>query len=129
MAEIVLYMSMSLDGFITGPSDGMEHPLGLNGFRLHHWLTSGGVEPESHRPSSEVSGKVFDDMMATEAVIAGRHTFDLAGRWGGDHHDGCRCSFPPMPRPTARHRARSGWSPMASSLASHRLRPPRVTGT
>lgn len=26
--------------------------------------------------------------MATGAVISGRRTFELAGRWGGDHHDG-----------------------------------------
>jgi hypothetical protein len=28
-------MSMSLGGFITGPNDDMEHPLALNGDRLH----------------------------------------------------------------------------------------------
>lgn len=26
-------------------------------------------------------------MMATGAVITGRHTFDYAGQWAGDHHD------------------------------------------
>jgi dihydrofolate reductase len=31
---------------------------------------------------------VFDEMMATGAVIAGRRTFDLARGWDGDHHDG-----------------------------------------
>jgi hypothetical protein len=73
-------MSMSLDGFITGLSDGLEHPLGLNRFRLHDRVSSGGGDPESHRPSSEVSGKVLDEMMASGAVIAGRRTFDLVGR-------------------------------------------------
>jgi dihydrofolate reductase len=36
---------------------------------------------------SEVSGKVFDEMMATGAVIAGRRTIDPAGGWGSHHHD------------------------------------------
>jgi hypothetical protein len=45
MAKIVLDMSMSLDGFITGPDDGMENPVGVDGHRLHDWLKdgSGGV--------------------------------------------------------------------------------------
>jgi hypothetical protein len=33
MARIVLDVSMSLDGFITGPQDDAEHPMGLDGHR------------------------------------------------------------------------------------------------
>jgi len=129
MARIVLYMSMSLDGFITGPSDGMEHPLGRNGYRLHDWLSDGGVDPESRRPSSEPSGKVFDEMLATGAVIAGRRTFDLARGWVATTTTGCRCSLSPTPRPRASHQATSDSSPTASSPASRRPRRPPVTGT
>jgi dihydrofolate reductase len=39
------------------------------------------------RPAG-VNGQVFGEMMATGAVVAGRGTFELAGGWGGDHHDG-----------------------------------------
>jgi dihydrofolate reductase len=35
-----------------------------------------------------VNGQVFDEMMATGAVVIGRGTFEPAGGWGGDHHDG-----------------------------------------
>ena len=31
---------------------------------------------------------MFDEMMSTGAVVAGRRTFEWAGGWGGDHHDG-----------------------------------------
>ncbi len=31
---------------------------------------------------------VYADSLATGAIISGRCTFDLAGRWDGDHHDG-----------------------------------------
>ena len=31
---------------------------------------------------------VFRELMATGAVISGRRTFELAGRWQGDHHNG-----------------------------------------
>jgi dihydrofolate reductase len=80
MAKIVLYMSMSLDGFITGPDDGLEQPMGIDGHRLHDWLADGEGDPRSYRPSAAPSAMVFDELMATGAVIAGRRTFDLAGR-------------------------------------------------
>jgi dihydrofolate reductase len=35
-----------------------------------------------------VNGEVWDEMMSTGAVVAGRRTFEPAGGWGGDHHDG-----------------------------------------
>lgn len=87
MSSVVLYMSMSLDGFIAGPNDGPGHGLGVGGEPLHSWLSDGGLSPGSYRPTSGVNAEVFDEMMATGAVITGRRTFDLAGGWGGDHHD------------------------------------------
>jgi dihydrofolate reductase len=86
MSAAVLYMSMSLDGFIAGPHDDHENGLGVDGHRLHDWL-SDGSDPASHRPSG-VSGEVFDEAMTTGAVVVGRRTFELAGGWKGDHHDG-----------------------------------------
>jgi dihydrofolate reductase len=88
MSKIVLHMAMSVDGFITGPDDGMAHGLGVNGERLHDWLRPGGVDPGSHRPVDETNATVFDEAMATGAVITGRRTFDHARGWAGDHHDG-----------------------------------------
>jgi dihydrofolate reductase len=35
-----------------------------------------------------VNGQVYDEMISTGAVVAGRGTFEPAGGWGGDHHDG-----------------------------------------
>jgi dihydrofolate reductase len=84
-----LYMSMSLDGFIAGPDDGPGRGLGVDGELLHAWLSDGGIDPGSHRPGGVgANTRVFDEMMATRAVITGRRTFDHAGAWGGDHHDG-----------------------------------------
>jgi dihydrofolate reductase len=88
MSKVVLYMSMSVDGFITGPDDDMDHGLGVNGERLHDWLHAGGVDPGSHRPVDETNATVFDELMATGAVITGRRTFEFARGWAGDHHDG-----------------------------------------
>jgi dihydrofolate reductase len=82
MASTVLYMSMSLDGFIAGPNESPDNPLGDGGNRLHEWAMG---------PDAEESGadrEVFEEMMSTGAVLAGRGTFEPAGGWNGDHHDG-----------------------------------------
>ena len=38
MSATVLYMSMSLDGFIAGPNEGPGNGLGDGGHRLHEWF-------------------------------------------------------------------------------------------
>lgn len=88
MTNIVLYMSMSLDGFISGSGDDMETPFGVGGERLHDWLGDDGPEPGSLRPSAVPSQVVFDESMGTGAVITGRRLGDFVDYWGGDHHDG-----------------------------------------
>ena len=89
MSATVLYMSMSLDGFIAGPNEGPGNGLGDGGERLHEWLFQGGEE--GHESIGEqLSGpnrQVYDEFMATGAVVAGRGTFEPAGGWNGDHHD------------------------------------------
>jgi dihydrofolate reductase len=77
---IRLYMSMSLDGLIAGPDDREGREFGRGGGRLFNWLDD--------RMSDGPSGQVFRELMATGAVISGQRTFELAGRWQGDHHDG-----------------------------------------
>jgi dihydrofolate reductase len=75
----VLYMSVSLDGFIAGPNERPGNGLGDGGHRLHEWALT---------DRAGVNAEVFDECMSTGAVVAGRGTFELAGGWGGDHHDG-----------------------------------------
>ncbi len=91
MSATVLYMSMSLDGFIAGPNEGPDNGLGDGGHRLHEWYFSTGADADDSgvpgRPSG-VNGQVVDEFMATGAIVAGRGTFEPAGGWGGDHHDG-----------------------------------------
>lgn len=79
-APIRLYMSMSLDGFIAGPDDRPGQELGVGGGRLFNWLDD--------RMSPGINGQVYAEALATGGLISGRRTFELAGRWGGDHHDG-----------------------------------------
>src|SRR6478672_11716308 len=79
----VLYMSMSLDGYIAGPDDGPGNP-GGNGFmRLHEWLAT--VDGASGRPPGP-AGEMHDEMEATGAVLVGRRTAEQAGHYKGNHH-------------------------------------------
>jgi dihydrofolate reductase len=89
VSATVLYMSMSLDGFIAGPNEGPGNGLGDGGHRLHEWvLTGADAGPRGVGSLAGVDGQVVDEFMATGAVVAGRGTFEPAGGWGGDHHDG-----------------------------------------
>jgi dihydrofolate reductase len=93
MSATVLYMSMSLDGFITGPNESPDNPLGDGGHRLHEWALGPDAEQAEHHGQAldRLSGadrEVWEEMMSTGAVLAGRGTFEPAGGWNGDHHDG-----------------------------------------
>jgi dihydrofolate reductase len=89
VSATVLYMSMSLDGFIAGPNEGPGNGLGDGGHRLHEWALPGA--DADHKAMSDldgVNGQIVDEFMATGAVVAGRGTFEPAGGWAGDHHAG-----------------------------------------
>lgn len=90
MSRTVLYMSMSLDGFVAGPNERPDNGLGDGGERLHEWIFEGPPSRHSGVPGRPegVNGEVMDEALATGAVVAGRGTFEPANGWGGDHHDG-----------------------------------------
>lgn len=90
MSASVLYMSMSLDGYIAGPNERAGNGLGDGGMRLHEWVfpgLEGGDLDGAVARLTGVNRQVFDEMMATGAVVAGRGTFEPARGWNGDHHD------------------------------------------
>lgn len=103
MGRLVLYMSMSLDGFIAGPGDTMDNPFGTKGQRLHEWLADGGEDPGSYRPADAAGTTVFDEVLATGAVITGRRTGDFVDYWGGDHHGGVPIFVPTHQAPPGTH--------------------------
>ena len=88
MAEVILTMWMSLDGFITGPNDVEGNGLGDGGDVLHAELGEVDTDSTTARPTDPDGAAVFDELIATGAVLTGRRTFDIAGEWAGDHHDG-----------------------------------------
>ena len=76
MATVISGISMSLDGFITGPNVDREHQLGDGGDVLHRWLW----EPDPR------DTELLDDMgRRVGAILMGRRSYDLAegdGGWG-----------------------------------------------
>ena len=83
MSASVLYMSMSLDGYIAGPDDGPGNPGGDGFMRLHKWLAT--ADGDSGRPPGP-AGEMHDEMEATGAVLVGRRTAEQAGHYKGNHH-------------------------------------------
>jgi len=68
MTRVVADITMSLDGYITGPDPGLEHGLGIGGEDLHRWAFSDDpVDAEQLRTGTERSG----------AVVMGRRLFDI----------------------------------------------------
>jgi dihydrofolate reductase len=82
MSASVLYMSMSLDGYIAGPNDDPGNPGGDGFMRLHQWFLT--PDGEMIRPAGP-GGQVMDEWNATTgAVVAGRRTVEQVDHWGGD---------------------------------------------
>ena len=86
MARVQLDITMSLDGFVAGPNDGPELPLGAGGERLHEWVfplaswrEPHGLEGGETNSSSEV---LEESLQATGAIVVGKRMFDNAGGWG-----------------------------------------------
>ena len=100
MSKSVLYMSMSVDGYISGPNDSPGNAGGDGFMRLHDWYgfadepgpSSGIVE------TSAMNRHFLDEGRMTGAVLAGRNTVEQVDHWGGDHHDGVPI-FVPSHRP------------------------------
>jgi dihydrofolate reductase len=90
MSSTVLYMSMSLDGFVAGPNERPDNGLGDGGDRLHEWIFAGAPSGQGGVPSRPdgVNGEIMGEAMSTGAVVAGLGTVEPADYWGGDHHDG-----------------------------------------
>ncbi|HEY2803577.1 MAG TPA: dihydrofolate reductase family protein [Actinomycetota bacterium] len=89
MTKVVIDMSMSLDGFVAGPDDGRDDPLGRHGgMHVFDWYFSGNEEyrdplfrPEPGANRDEVE-RVFAE---SGAFIFGRRTYEIADGWGGRH--------------------------------------------
>ena len=86
MGRVLAGITISVDGFITGPGDGPGCGLGVGGERLHYWVFGGPWSydsPGRGEPAGEDQAWLEETMGANGAVIAGRGTYEAAGHWGG----------------------------------------------
>ena len=89
MGKVATGLSMSLDGFITGPNDGPGSPLGEGGERLFAWYSSG--DTEYRLPGTEMVFRISPQSAELlreahskmGAFVTGRRTFDITNGWGG----------------------------------------------
>jgi dihydrofolate reductase len=88
MTKVAAAITISLDGYITGPNDGPGRGLGEGGERLHYWVFGGPWSYDS-APSGEATGtdkEYLDGAMARAgAVVIGRNMYEAAESWGGSN--------------------------------------------
>ena len=90
MARLTLDISMSLDGFIAGPNQTLEQPLGEGGEGLHEWAFRLASWREPHGLSGGETNVADDEVVAetlqaTGAVVMGRRMFSGGkGPWADD---------------------------------------------
>ncbi len=78
MGKVIIDITMSLDGFVTGPNDGPGNGLGDGGRVLHEWVFEG-------RTADDERLLVEEPMQTLGSCVLGRRTFDIAeGAWGDE---------------------------------------------
>lgn len=89
MGKGVAALSMSLDGFIAGPKDGPDLPLGEGGERLHEWVYQlaswRGVHGLSGGKNNRDSEILEESAKNTGAVVMGRRMFNNGEKFWGDN--------------------------------------------
>jgi dihydrofolate reductase len=91
MGKVRTGLAVSLDGFISGPNDGADAPMGHGGERLLAWYGAGDTEyrlPGTDMVfmvSPETAEFLRETRETTGALVFGRRTFDLTHGWGGKH--------------------------------------------
>ena len=83
MTRLAVEITMSVDGYVAGPDQSVQHPLGVGGEELHGWVVATrnwrelhGMDGGATGPDDTVAAESFENIGAT---IMGRHMFG-----GGD---------------------------------------------
>jgi dihydrofolate reductase len=91
MGKVRTGLAVSLDGFISGPNDDAQAPMGHGGERLLAWYGAGDTDyrlPGTDmvfRVSAQTADFLRETRETTGALVFGRRTFDLTHGWGGKH--------------------------------------------
>ena len=88
MGKVIASITVSLDGYVTGPDDGPGNGLGTGGERLHYWVMGGPwtYEGEHAFEMGAADREFYDSLVGgLGAGIVGRGMYDAAGAWGGSN--------------------------------------------
>lgn len=103
MARLRFNITMSVDGYVAGPNQSVENPLGEGGGGLHAWALAvksfreaHGMEGGSTGPDDEV---VAESLQNIGATVMGRHMFGGDGPWGDEPWTGWWGDDPPYHTP------------------------------
>ena len=93
MPQVIFDISMSLDGFVAGPNQTLEDPLGVGGMELHEWAVAAAAWRERHGlegGAANADSEVIAETLARQgAVVMGRRMFSGgAGPWEDDPNAG-----------------------------------------
>jgi dihydrofolate reductase len=104
MSKLRFDISVSADGYVAGPNQSEEHPLGEGGEQLHEWVLKLEVWRRAHgREGGEVTAStpLFEEALgAAGAVIMGRNMFGGGpGPWGEEPWNGWWGEEPPFGMP------------------------------
>jgi dihydrofolate reductase len=90
MTKVRCHITMSLDGFVAGPNQSVDEPLGVGGEQLHDWVVplaawraAAGLEGGEVNESTPIAEQVRENL---GAAVMGRNMFGPIG--GGDWGDG-----------------------------------------
>jgi dihydrofolate reductase len=104
MPKLRLTITMSVDGYVAGPNQGPDNPLGEGGMRLHEWAFATRSFRDDHGGEGGETG--LDDERAgawntnVGATIMGRNMFGpIRGPWGDESWDGWWGEDPPYHTP------------------------------
>jgi dihydrofolate reductase len=80
MSDTTCHMSISLDGFVAGPEQSRENPIGRRGLELHQWHF------DADEPGHEVDARMRDLLLRPRgAYVMGRNMYGpIRGEWAGD---------------------------------------------
>ena len=87
MGKVIAGITMSVDGYVTGPDDGPGCGLGVGGERLHYWVFGGPWSYDEPRGEMEPvdAGWMEKGMRDMGAVVGGRATYEASGHWGDEN--------------------------------------------
>ncbi len=83
MGKVIFEITASLDGFVAGPNDSPDNPMGDGGMRLFDWYFS---DAETSRSPEAIEPEIREEAVQTVgAIVSGRRTYDHAHGWNGEH--------------------------------------------